>query len=585
MPGLAGPDYRLAIADLGARHLEVELKLDGPFAGPVRLWMPAWVPGSYLMREYAGQIISLNAFAGKTALDAQKLDKLSWQVDPAGHKSIRVLYRVYAPELTVRTNDVTHDHAFINPAGAFLAVEGREDLPARLEVVLPKPDWSTYVALPQAKDGSYQVADYDTLVDSPLELGPMPMHVFEAAGVRHELVIEGEGNFEIEEMKKDMTALIECEAELFGGLPEDMDRYLFILLLTESGMGGLEHKNSTALAWPQLGFRPRIEYDRYLTLVAHEYFHVWNVKRIRPEVLLQYDYKQEVYTRLLWAFEGITNYYDELLPVRADVYPAKRYLEFTAENIRAEWARPGHAVQSISDSSFDTWIKLYRPTPDSQNTQVSYYQRGMLVALLLDLRIRRESGDKKSLDDVMRYLWTEVYLKGQGVREGGYAEIVHAATGIDVAEYLDGLVEGTAKLDYEEALGHVGLRLRVKESKEDETEPAWLGAVIQKKEGHSVLSTVHTGGSALMGGLMAGDVLLALDGLRVGLDLEARLKLYRTGETVSWAAFRRGRLVQGELQFLENPYPPMELVPTAKPSAKLKKSFEAWTGAKWDFEG
>jgi len=367
---------------------------------------------------------------------------------------------------------------------------------------------------------------------------------------------------------------IENEVELFGAHP--IDRYLFILLLTESGMGGLEHANSSALAWPSLKFRPSIEYHRFLTLVAHEYFHLWNVKRIRPEVFLQYDYSREVYTRLLWVFEGITNYYDELIPLRAGVYDTKRYLGFLAENTQGEAARPGREVQSVAESSFDTWIKLYRPSPDSANSQVSYYQRGQLVALLLDLHIRTQTEDKKSLDDVLRHLYQHIYQAGRGLGEDEFPACVQTATGVDVEDFLATYVNGTATLEYEAAFQHVGLQLRPKPQK-PEQKRGWLGASVQKKEGGSVLAGVRVGGSAHAAGLMAGDEVIALDGHRVRTDLDGRLKLYRSGETAKWVVFRQGRLLEGELTFMENPYPPLELVPVDEPTDAQRASFLAWT--------
>ncbi len=583
MDGLTRLSYRLRIADPVVRHLEIELTIESSPSGKLRLWMPTWVPGSYLIREYAGHVIQLEAFEDGRPIPAVKQDKLSWQLDTTGKGPVRVVYRLYAPERSVRTNDVHENHAFINPAGTFLAVEGMEKLPHRVEVELPQ-GWSAHCALPSDEAGAFVADDYDMLVDSPMELGPLEVHRFEAAGVRHELVIEGEGNFDLEPMLKDFVAIIEEEASLFGGLPPEMKRYLFILLLTENGMGGLEHSFSSALAWPRTGFRPEIEYHRFLTLVAHEYFHIWNVKRIRPEVFLRYQYIHEVYTRLLWAFEGITNYYDELFPLRAGIYPIKRYLEFTADNIRGEWARPGDRIHSISDSSFDTWIKLYRNNPDSVNSQSNYYQRGMLVALLLDLEIRRRSDDEKSLDDVLRYLWTEIYPAGKGVPEGGYAELVRKATGVEVDELLQRWVEGTEKLEYDEALAHVGLRLRKKVRKEDEVVPAWLGAVTTRKNGRTVLASVTAEGSAHRGGLMAGDEIVALNGLKPSDDFDKQLKLFRDGETVSWAVYRDGRLVQGELTFLPDPHPPLEIVAVENTTDAQKKSFERWTHASWDLE-
>ncbi len=581
MDGLTRLSYRLRIVDLAARHLEVALTLEAPLPEKVRLWMPAWVPGSYLIREYAGHVIRLEAFGDDQPVATVKCDKLSWEIDCGSVSSLRVVYRLYAPERSVRTNDINENHAFINPAGTFVAIEGFEDQPHRVSVETPE-GWTAHCALSRDDSGAFLADDYDMLVDSPMELGPQAAHRFKAGGVDHELVIDGGGNFDLPRMLKDFAAIIEEEASLFGGLPPEMKRYLFILLLTEDGMGGLEHSFSSALAWPRTGFRPEIEYHRFLTLVAHEYFHIWNVKRIRPEVLLRYQYTREVYTRLLWAFEGVTNYYDELFPLRAGVYPISRYLEFTADNIRGEWTRPGDRVQSISDSSFDTWIKLYRNSPDGTNSQSNYYQRGMLVAMLLDLEIRRRTSDEKSLDDVLRYLWTEFYPNGKGVPEGGYGEVIRSATGVEVDELLRRWVDGTEKLEYDEALAYVGLRIRKKPRKEDEPTPAWLGATTARKDGRWVLTNVIVDGSAHRGGLMTGDEIVALNGLKPLDDFDKQLKLFRDGETVSWAVYREGRLVQGELTFLPDPCPPLEIVALDEVTEAQKKSFQSWTHVEWD---
>ena len=403
---------RLSIADIAARHFEVVHEIDHD-GGALRLKMPSWVPGSYLMREYPGHVVRVDATRGDgESLSVVKTDKATWSIAEAPAGRVVVTSRVFAPELTVRSNDITHDHAFVHPPATFFYVEGRLDEAIALRVDAPA-GWNVATALAE-RDGAYFADDYDRLVDCPLEMGPHEVHRFEVAGREHSYVVHGSGNLDMQRIVEDSAKICATEIDLFGEEPP-YERYLFILHLTHDRGGGLEHEDSSALAWPKLGFRPEKEYRKFLTLVAHEFFHVWNVKRIRPEVLLRYDYTEETYTRLLWLFEGWTTYYDELFPMRAGCYGPKEMLEAMAEHIRTEASRPGGTVQSLSDSSFDTWIKLYRPTSDTQSTQTNYYLKGMLVGWLLDLHLREATDGARSLDDVMRHLWNEVYKAGRGV--------------------------------------------------------------------------------------------------------------------------------------------------------------------------
>lgn len=567
----------LAIFDLAAKHYEITQRIDACEGDTLRLRMPSWVPGSYLIRDYARHVIGFRATSEGRELHHDKEDKSTWVVDLAGAKSCEVHYRVYADELTVRTNDITHDHAFVNPGGCFLAVVDREDEPYAVSIDPPK-GWKVHASLKPDSKGRHVARDFDQLVDSPFELGPFEAETFKVGGTKHRLAIAGSGNYDLKRILADTKKICEAEVELFGELPTD--DYLFILLLTESRGGGLEHCDSSVLAWPKLGFRPEKEYRKFLTLVAHEYFHLWNVKRIRPSRFLDFDYSTEVHTKLLWIFEGITSYYDQLIPMRAGVYGASEYFELIAERIVAEQSRGGRTVQSLEESSYDTWTRFYRPTPDSYNSQVSYYERGELVALLLDLHLRRETKDKKSLDDVMRLLYHEIAKAGKGLDEGGFGEVVQRATGVDVSDFLGRYVEGTEPLDYGETFAGVGID-STDSRKDEEKRQAWLGAVIESSAGSSKLGHVAIGGSAHGAGLMTGDEIVALDGHRVRAGLEDRLKLYTPGETAEWTAFRRDRLVSGRIEFLENPHPPIKIVARTDITEAQRGAFHAWSGVEF----
>ncbi|NNM32996.1 MAG: M61 family metallopeptidase [Gemmatimonadetes bacterium] len=569
--------YHLALADRTGKHFEVTLTVRGVGGSPFRLTMPSWIPGSYLMREYAGHVSSVRADVQGQPAPVTKLDKGTWEVDPGGSDQCVVTYRVYAPELSVRTNDISDDHAFVNPAGTFLMVEGRQQEPSRLTVDLP-PGWHACTSLLGDPKTGYEVPDYDVLVDSPLELGMAAPAEFEAAGVTHQWVTYGSGNLDQDRVLRDTRRIIETEVDLFGELP--VDRYLFILHLTPERGGGLEHCHSSVLAWPKLKFRPEKEYRKFLTLIAHEYFHLWNVKRIRPEALLTFDYSQEVYTRLLWVFEGITSYYDQIVPLRAGVYETPHYLEFLAERMMSERRKPGRDRMSLAESSFDTWIKLYRPNPDSHNTQISYYEKGELAALTLDLHLRRETDGKRSLDDVMRALYHDVYKQGRGLAEDGFASIVRAATGVDRDQFLHELVHGTGEFPIEQMLSAFGLRVAPKD-REDDDGGAWMGVAVTTGPTSSTLGHVADGRPAHRGGLMPGDEIVALDGHRVRADLTDRLKLYQPGETVRWTAFRRDRQVEGSITFAADPCAPVRIVPVDDVDDVQREQFAGWTHVAW----
>ncbi len=564
--------YQLRVADLSARYFEITLRVEEVDGEELRVWMASWVPGSYLMREYAGQVVDWAARSGDQELEISKIDKSTWSVDTSGRSSVEVCYRVYAPELTVRTSDINHEHAFVHPPATFLVVEGREDEPCSLRIEAPAT-WDIATALVHVGE-HYLAENVDRLLDCPIEIGPSVRGSFVAGGRPHDFVIHGSGNYDLEKILADAEKICEEEIRLFGEVP--FDRYLFLLHLTHDRGGGLEHMDSTALAWPKLNFRPKEKYHEFLTLVAHEYFHVWNVKRIRPEVFWRYRYDQEVYTRLLWVFEGITSYYDELVPLRAGCYGPQDFSRMMGKTIHEESNRPGREVQNLSDSSFDTWIKLYRPNADTQNSQSSYYQRGALVAWLLDLHIREQTGGERSLDDVMRHLWHETFGRGRGIAEGEIGALIQSAVGISVDDFISSHVEATGDLHYDHALASVGLRLADPEKKD-----TFAGVSIDSSQGESRLSAVRVDGPAHDAGWMADDVVVALDGHRVRGDLAKRIQLYSPGERIRWTSFRRDRLVEGEIEFSDHPQPLRKVVPVEDATDLQRAAFEAWSGQAW----
>jgi predicted metalloprotease with PDZ domain len=447
--------YRVRIPEPHTHMVHVELEADG-VDGPVDLVMPSWTPGSYLMREFPRNVMALVAMdAAGHPLAAQKTDKNTWRVPAPAGGALRVRYAVHADELSVRTSHVDASHACVNGASVFLLVRGREAADHHVVVEAPQ-GWRTTTALRQASPGEYVAAGYDELVDSPFELGTHAVWEWEIDGVTHRWAVWGRGNYDAQRLAVDATRIVRAEQAMFGVLP--YREFTFLVHLTPGGSGGLEHRDCTLLQADRWSFRGQA-YEHFLALTAHELFHVWNGKRIRPAVLGPFDYTREAYTRDLWVVEGITSYYTDLVLRRAGIISPQRYLERVAETLTRLYGVPGRFVQPLADSSFDTWIKFYRPDANSPNATVSYYLKGAVVAMLLDLELRRRSGGARSLDDVMRLLWERFGAPDVGYPEGEAERIAAEVAGADLSAFFDAALRGRGELEYGPLLAAVGLEL------------------------------------------------------------------------------------------------------------------------------
>ncbi len=577
--------YRVSMPRPHTHLFEVEAHFPSP--GPTLTFaMPVWTPGSYLVREYARHVQELVATdLQDRPLAVTRVDKRSYQVKTGG-KPVRVKYKVYANELTVRTSHLDGSHGYLNGATLFFYSEAMRDREHRVFLQLP-PGWKGFCALPQ-QGAEFIAANYDELVDSPFELGTAEAIRFDAAGVPHEVVVWGESALDVEKLKTDLRKVVEIEAALFGGLP--LQRYLFLVYLTDKGRGGLEHKASTALLFPRAAISTSRGWEDFLTLVAHEYFHLWNVKRVKPKALVPFDYSQENYTQLLWAFEGTTSYYDMLLVRRAGLMTPARYLTRVGESLTALQTTPGRKVQTLADASWLSWIKHYRPDENSSNSAISYYLKGEVVALLLDLEIRRATGDAKSLDDVMRLLWTR-HGDERGVPEDGVESAASEVAGRSLKPFFDQAVRSLDELDYS-AFAHVGLeaKVRMRESATDKggsppriktAEPrAYLGLT---HRGQSTVASVLDGSPALEAGLYVDDELVACDGYKVdGAALLARVEERKPGETIRLTVFRREKLLELPVTLGAKPVDGWYLSRVEQPSDAQKKAFQVWLGAPWD---
>ncbi len=560
--------YVVRAANPAAHLFSVELTVESPDPAGQLLRLPAWIPGSYMIREFAKNIIRISASDARGPVALTKLDKDSWQAAPASGPLV-VVYEVYAWDLSVRTAHLDQTHGFFNGTSLFLAAVGQESGPHDVTVEPPADrtcaDWEVATTLPRLDGapwgfGRFQGADYDALLDHPFELGTFTRFTFTACGVPHHVAITGRHRTDAARLSVDLTRICEAQSTLFGDRPP-FDQYLFLVMAVGEGYGGLEHRDSTALICrrddlPLQGVGEVTEgYRDFLGLCSHEYFHAWNVKRIKPRAFVPYDLRREGHTTLLWAFEGLTSYFDDVGVLRAGCIDLDGYLELLGRTATAVWRTSGRRKQSLADSSFDAWTKYYRQDENSPNAIASYYQKGALVGLALDLTMRRASGDKVGLDDLMRGLWAR-YGDGSGVPEDGVEALANDLAGADLTGFFDAVIRGTQDPDLANLVGDLGLKMFTRPSNGDLDRggraggaskglatPGDLGVTVVRGGDGARLKHVHDGGAAQAAGLSADDVILAIDGLKVGgNDLTARVQSYPVGAAITVHAFRRDEL-------------------------------------------
>lgn len=569
--------YQVAMPQPESHLFEVTLSLKHWQSPELDLKFPVWTPGSYLIREYAKHLQDFSARQPDgQPLTWRKVSKNHWQVETPGITELTVHYRIFANELTVRTNHLDATHGYFNPAALFLYLPEFEQHPVSITIIPPQPEWQVTTPLPQASSqtNTFEATNFDTLVDSPFEIGCHRVYDFEVLGKTHQLAVWGQGNAEPERIIQDTQKVIQVEAELFGGLP--YDRYVFLLHLSSQGYGGLEHKYACSLNYPRFGFRAEDKYNRFVNLIAHEFFHLWNIKRIRPKALEVFDYGAENYTPSLWFSEGTTSYYDQIIPLRAGIYDVKHYLKLLGETITRLQTTPGRQVQSLSESSFDAWIKLYRPDANSGNAQISYYLKGEVVSLLLDLLIRQQHRNQRSLDDVMRQMWQQFGQAEIGFTPEQLQAVIESVADLDLNGFFQHYIYGTKELPYQEYLSPFGLELKA----EDSEDTPYLGLNLKSEKGVTLVKSVAAGSSAHQAGIDPGDELLAINGFRVSAEqLNDRLKDYKSGETVQLTAFHQDELRTYRVT-LADPCPSRYQVQVVDaPSAFQAENFAGWLGS------
>lgn len=590
--------YAIIPKDPAAHLFEVTLTVDVPDPAGQVFSLPAWIPGSYMIREFARNIVRIAAESGGQQVALTKLDKHTWRAAPCDRR-LTVHYEVYAWDMSVRAAHLDQTHGFFNGTSTFLSVHGQEGLPHVVDIRRPDGDlykaWRVATSLPEMKAkrygfGTYIAANYDELIDHPVEMGTFELATFKAHGVPHDIVITGRvPNLDMPRLSADLKKICESQIALFEPQTKraPMKRYVFMTYVVGEGYGGLEHRASTALICsrsdlPVKGQKEMSDaYRGYLGLCSHEYFHTWNVKRIKPAVFAPYDLRTEGYTSLLWLFEGFTSYYDDLMLVRSGVINEEEYFKLVSKAVNSVLRGTGRAKQSVAESSFDAWTKYYRQDENSPNAIVSYYQKGSLVGLAVDLFIRAETKGRKSLDDVMRTLWSrygsDFYQGGgKGVAESEVESLFEEVAGLRLKRFFEKYVRGTEDLPLAKLVAPFGVEF----SDSRKNSKAGLGIRTARDGNDCKLANVYEGGAAHQAGMSAGDILIAIDGVRVtASNLESLLGRYRPGDAAVLHAFRRDELMMFGATLASDDAPQVVLKAQEKPTAAARMR-AAWLGTR-----
>jgi predicted metalloprotease with PDZ domain len=580
----SGAAYTVSLREARMQMIDVAIRVEDVAEASIEFVLPAWRPGRYAILDPAGGVREVRARGEEgRALVVSKVDKSTWRVQAEGSRVVTMEYRVYANALGDRTRHADDTHAFISPTGVLMFVPDRRALPVTISVEAPE-GWRTATGLDSA-NGLFTAPDYDTLADSPLEVGLHETIDFDVDGTPHQIVLWGRNNHARRDLPGDFSRLIRAQRDIFGRLPHS--RYVFIIHCSPGARGATEHLNSTVIQTSPTAFDTGAAYRGFLGTVSHEFFHTWNVKQFRPAGLSPYDYLHENYTPSLWIAEGMTSYYGPLTLARAGLLDLDEFFKGQAEAVGALLDTPGRTIQSLEESSFDAWIKFNRSTPDSVNSTISFYSKGALVSLLLDLELRQRTGGQVSLDHVMRAMYESFPLGGPGYTPEDFQATVERLSESDFDAFFNDFVGGTAELPLADALSTVGLTLALEPdkdaAKDDKPDPAaYIGLNISDRGGLATVDSARSDGPAYAAGVIAGDEVVALNGVRLrAADLGSRLDLLKPGDIVRLTLLRRDELREVEFAAGARPRGTWKLKRVDEPSTDQQAAYESWLGHPW----
>ena len=603
--------YEIDFSETQNHYLHVTARFETSKA-KTEMMMATWTPGSYLIREYARHIDSMTITdqAGQ-AVEFEKTQKNRWIMATEGVESVTLKYRLYCNEMTVRTNWTGKAFSMINGASTFITpVEAREQKHV-VQLNLPKQWKRSACALDNPESPHKYIADsYDELLDNPIVAGNVQLYPFDVDGVPHQLVNVGEsGYWDGVKAAADLKKMVVAHHEIWGNVP--YKKYLFINMIAEAG-GGLEHDNCTLIMTSRWSFRNPEKYQDWLSLASHEFFHTWNVRRLRPRNLVRYDFENEMYTRSLWIAEGITSYYQDIALVRSGLITREEFLKQLSSTIEKVQGRPGRKVQSLSDCSYDTWIKFYRPDENSSNTRISYYAKGAVAAFLLDAKIRKATKGKRSLDDVMRKMYAD--YSEDGYTPDDFRDTASEVAGKDLSEWFTKAIDSTSELDFSgikplgvEVVGLVKAAnakkkaaakkknkaktdtdLEVADEDDGDGEPSveanddsatpWVGIGGKPSGSSMIVSSVAPDSPAYKAGIQTDDELLAINDFRLDGKISNRLEQFEVGEPLEFLVSRRGELLRIDITPAAEAKFNWKLKFLRTPNKRQKKSLNSWLG-------
>jgi len=570
--------YSIRASDPGAHLFEVRVTVAVPDPAGQIFAVPAWIPGSYMIRDFAKHVVSIRAESDDREVAFQKLDKSRWRAPPVD-RSLTLIAEIFAFDDNVRGAHLDNTHAYFNGACVFPAVVGQENTECVLDILPPDDnaaaEWRVATSM-QRKDavlyqfGSYQALNYAELIDHPVEAGQLAIGEFDVLGIPHAIAIRGRTRVDMARICHDLQTLCECHQQLLGR-PADLDRYLFLLHAPGDGYAGLEHRWSSSLVCSRDNLPQRGEtgvsddYRTFLGLASHEYFHLWNIKRLKPDVFSPHDLAAETHTSLLWVFEGITSYYDRLALVRSGLITDISYLEVLGRTITLVNRVGGRNRQSIADSSFDAWTKYYKQDANSTNAIISYYTKGALIAATLDLKLRLETDGRTTLDDVMRACWERWGEGDLGMPEDGFETVSTELAGFDLGDFFAAAIRGTGELPLQSLLEKFGIAFHLrrpsnakdkggKPASDEQPELLWLGATLEESQDRLKFAAITNGGPAEAAGIAPGDIVIALDGLALTVgNCDRRLRSYRDEEVLDLVVFRRDELISTSIKLARAP--------------------------------
>ena len=565
-------------------HLQmfhVEMVIEEITESEITLTLPAWTPGSYLIRDFSKNVRKFAAY-GKDGepLENKKKDKLSWKVSTGGRTELRISYSVYADELSVRTSHMDASHAFILGTSLFMYMEGYKDQTVEVDLHLPE-GWHATTALDKIGNDRYRATNYDILVDSPIEAGTHEDYSFTIDGKEHVIALYGLKGINFERQVADMKKIAETAIKVFEHVP--FKRYVFIIHAYPGAQGGgLEHSNSCVISTDIYNAIPGEKYDRFLSVVSHEYFHAWNVKRIRPVELGPFNYREENYTTLLWFSEGFTEYFGNLILYRSGLIDRKRYFELISDMIHDIESLPGALETSLADSSFDTWIRLYKPSPDDLNSYISYYLKGNAAGLLLNINMIASTSGSVTIDSLMKALYDRFRRDGKGITEKDIINVANDLTSADFRDFFQKYIRGTDKVDFDSELSKVGLSITRKSTwNKSGSDLSTTGMLIKKENGAFRVYSVLRGWPSYESGINAGDEIVAVNGKRfTDANTKAPGKnswllydalIVNPGSLVDVILFRRNSLLSVSIKTTSPPNDSYEMQEDKKPSPEAAK--------------